>query len=80
MNATISSLIAQTQQANLPSAASISQVIPIGLDVGNGAVKLYSSMGQTCMESYVHYLPERATHANLGYVEYLSGDRADLGA
>jgi hypothetical protein len=30
------------------------------------------------LESYVLYLPERATHANAGYVEYLSGDRADL--
>jgi len=79
MNATISPLIAQTQQANLPNAASISHVMPIGLDVGNGAVKLYSSMGQTCMESYVHYLPERATHANLGYVEYLSGEQLGTG-
>ena len=78
MNATLSPLIVQIQQANLPNAASISQVMPIGLDVGNGAVKLYSSMSQTCMESYVHYLSERATHAYLGYVEYLSGDRPDL--
>ena len=37
-----------------------------------------SSMGQTLMESYVHYLSGRATHANLGYVEYLSGDCPDL--
>ena len=78
MNATISPTIAQLNQAKLPNAASINQVTPIGLDVGNGAVKLISSMGQTLMESYVHYLSERATHANLGYVEYLSGDRPDL--
>ncbi len=78
MNATISPLIAQTNQASLPNAATISQVTPIGLDVGNGAVKMTSSVGQTLMESYVHYLSERATHANLGYVEYLSGDRLDL--
>ena len=78
MNATISPTIAQLNQANLPNSGSINQVTPIGLDVGNGAVKLTSSMGQTLMESYVHYLSERATHANLGYVEYLSGDRSDL--
>ena len=78
MNATISPTISQTNQASLPNAATISQVTPIGLDVGNGAVKMTSSMGQTLMESYIHYLSERATHANLGYVEYLSGDRADL--
>ena len=79
MNATLSSTIAQTQQAYMPKAANLSQVMPIGLDVGNGAVKLYSSMSQTCMESYVHYLPERATHANLGYVEYLSGEQLGTG-
>ena len=79
MNATLSPTIAQTQQAFLPKAANLSQVMLIGLDVGNGAVKLYSSMGQTCMESYVHYLPERATHANLGYVEYLSGEQLGTG-
>jgi len=78
MNATFSPTIARSTQANLPESASVSHVMPIGLDVGNGAVKLYSSMGQTLMESYVHYLPERATHANLGYVEYLSGERTDL--
>ena len=52
--------------------------LPIGLDVGNGAVKLYSSLGETLMESYVLYLSERATHANAGYVEYLEGSRSDL--
>lgn len=56
----------------------ISQVTPIGLDVGNGAVKLYSGMGQHLLESYVFYLEERASFANQGYVEYLAGDRSDL--
>ena len=78
MNATLSPTIAQLNQANLPNAATVSQVMPIGLDVGNGAVKMTSSMSQILMESYVHYLSERATHANLGYVEYLSGDCPDL--
>ncbi len=52
--------------------------LPIGLDVGNGAVKMYSSLGETLMESYVLYLSERATHANSGYVEYIEGSRSDL--
>ncbi len=78
MNATISPQIAQSNQANLPNTASISHVTSMGLDVGNGGVKLFSSMGQTLMESYILYLSERATHANLGYVEYLTGDRSDL--
>lgn len=55
-----------------------SQFLPIGLDVGNGAVKMFSSMGETLMESYILYLNERATHANGGYVEYLDGSRSDL--
>ncbi|MCY7276248.1 MAG: hypothetical protein LH702_21550, partial [Phormidesmis sp. CAN_BIN44] len=78
MNATLSPTIAQPNPANLPNSVSISHITPIGLDVGNGAVKLSSSMGQTLMESYLLYLSERATHANLGYVEYLTGDRPDL--
>ena len=57
MNATISPTIAHPTQAKLPDSASISHVTPIGLDVGNGAIKMYSGMGQTLMESYIHYLP-----------------------
>ena len=78
MNTTAPTKISELNQPSLSSAANFSHVTPIGLDVGNGAVKMASSMGQTLMESYVHYLSERATHANLGYVEYLSGDRPDL--
>jgi hypothetical protein len=63
---------------NASSAASTRQTVAIGLDVGNGAVKLYSGLGQILQESYVLYLPERATHPNPGYVEYLEGDRPDL--
>ena len=51
---------------------------PIGLDVGNGAVKLYSAMGETLLESYVLYQSERATFTNHGYAEYICGDRSDL--
>jgi hypothetical protein len=52
--------------------------IAIGLDVGNGALKLYSGMGEILMESYVYYPRDRFTAGNVGYVEYLSGDRTDL--
>ena len=68
------SALAETSQV-MPHSANF---LPIGLDVGNGAVKLYSSLGETLMESYVLYLSERATHANAGYVEYLEGSRTDL--
>ncbi|GAQ00166.1 ParM/StbA family protein [Leptolyngbya sp. NIES-2104] len=54
------------------------QTLAIGLDVGNGAEKLYSGLGQILQESYVLYLEERATFANQGYVEYLDGNRSDL--
>jgi len=63
---------------DLSNTATANQFIPVGLDVGNGAVKLYSSLGEDIMESYVLYLSERATHANKGYVEYLDGSRSDL--
>lgn len=66
--------IGQTQ----PNSARLSQFEPVGLDVGNGAVKMVSAMGETLLESYVLYLTERATHVNHGYVEYLDGTRSDL--
>jgi hypothetical protein len=52
---------------------------PIGVDIGNGALKLVSSQGEIRIDSYVYYLNERASMAaNAGYVEYHSGDRSDL--
>jgi Actin like proteins N terminal domain len=62
----------------LATIATSNQFLPIGLDVGNGALKMVSSHGETLLESYLLYLPERASHANSGYVEYLSGSRSDL--
>ena len=70
----IDELTAATSQIAPPS----TNFLPVGLDVGNGAVKLFSSLGETLMESYVLYLSERATHSNIGYVEYLEGSRSDL--
>jgi hypothetical protein len=60
------------------SEAQSSSSIAIGLDVGNGALKLYSGMGEILMESYVYYPPDRFTTGIAGYAEYLSGDRTDL--
>lgn len=61
-----------------PNLATSSQFQPIGLDIGNGALKMYSALGETLMESYI-YMPEKpADHPGLGYVEYLQGSRADL--
>jgi hypothetical protein len=67
-----------TNSQQLPAVASSCQFEPIGLDVGNGAVKMASCMGEQLIESYVLYLSERATHVNKGYVEYLDGSRSDL--
>jgi hypothetical protein len=49
------------------------------VDIGNGPSNLVSNQGETRIDSYVHYLSERASMGvNSGYVEYFSGDRADL--
>ncbi len=61
-----------------PAEVQSSPPIAIGLDVGNGALKLYSGMGEILMESYVYYPRDRFTAGNIGYVEYQSGDRPDL--
>ena len=58
--------------------ASNDQSLPIGFDIGNGASKLYCGLGMVLQESYLLYLPEPATFANQGYVEYIEGDRSDL--
>ena len=52
---------------------------PLGLDVGNGALKLVSSLGEYRLDSYVTYLTERLSMGqSAGYVEYIEGDRNDL--
>lgn len=71
-----------TAAAILPNVATSGKSViatPIGVDVGNGALKLVSSEGEKRIDSYIHYLSERASMAvNSGYVEYHDGDRADL--
>jgi hypothetical protein len=52
--------------------------VAVGLDVGNGGVKVVASSGQILIESYLYYPSERFTANNLGYCEYVSGDRSDL--
>ena len=52
---------------------------PVGLDIGNGALKLVTGLGEWRMDSYVTYLGERLSMGlTQGYVEYLDGDRNDL--
>jgi len=52
---------------------------PMGVDIGNGSLKLVTGLGEIQLDSYVYYLGERASMAaNSGYVEYHGGDRADL--
>lgn len=55
-----------------------SQLQPMGVDIGNGQLKLVSGLSETLTESYVCYLPSKAVDTVKGYVEYHSGDRADL--
>ncbi|MBD2019184.1 hypothetical protein H6F43_03170 [Leptolyngbya sp. FACHB-36] len=68
--------------ATLPDTASngkLASATPIGVDVGNGALKLVTGNGEIRLDSYVHYLSEQASMAiDSGYVEYHAGDRADL--
>jgi hypothetical protein len=70
--------IAGTDCQSLPVSANLCQFLPVGLDIGNGALKMATSLGQELIESYVLFLAERATHPQDGYVEYLEGSRADL--
>lgn len=67
-----------TMTAQTASLTAATQFTPIGLDVGNGAVKIFSALGKSITESYILYLNERATHNNAGYVEYIEGSRSDL--
>jgi len=69
---------AGTISQNQPDSATPRHYTPIGLDVGNGAIKLYSGMGEVLLESYTLYQSERATYSNQGYAEYIDGDRKDL--
>jgi len=68
--------------ATLPDAAKSGKsdsASPMGVDIGNGSLKLVTGLGETRIDSYVHYLAEQASMAaNSGYVEYHSGDRAEL--
>jgi hypothetical protein len=64
---------------NVASSGKSASIIPIGVDIGNGSLKLVSHQGETRIDSYLHYLSERASMSvHSGYVEYHSGDRSDL--
>ena len=52
---------------------------PLGVDIGNGALKLVSGPGEFRLDSYICYLKNRLGMGNnFGYVEYLDGSREDL--
>ncbi|HEY9879613.1 MAG TPA: ParM/StbA family protein [Leptolyngbyaceae cyanobacterium] len=52
---------------------------PIGLDIGNGALKLVAGIGEYRLDSYICYLPEKLSLGiSPGYVEYIEGTRNDL--
>lgn len=52
---------------------------PMGLDIGNGALKLVAGIGEYRLDSYVCYLPEKLSLGiSPGYVEYIEGTRNDL--
>jgi hypothetical protein len=74
-NTTLSTPVALVE-STYSSQLGLSQ--PMGCDIGNGAIKLTSSLGETRTESYIYYLSERAGNAGKGYVEYLEGDRTEL--
>jgi len=67
------------QVTTLSTSARPRDEAPMGVDIGNGSLKLVTGMGETRIDSYIHYLPERASMTtNSGYVEYQGGDRTDL--
>ena len=65
--------------AKVPALAAHAKTSPMGIDVGNGILKIVSAAGEFRMDSYICYLRNRLSMAvNSGYVEYLEGDRKDL--
>ena len=69
-----------TKASGAATSASSSQVSqPMGLDIGNGALKVVTGLGEHRLESYVTYLDSRLSMGQTqGYVEYIQGDRDDL--
>lgn len=68
---------------NLPVSATFAKSSqhcqPVGVDIGNGALKFVSGHGESRLDSYVTYLTERLSMGQTaGYVEYVQGDRSDL--
>ncbi|MBE9065145.1 hypothetical protein IQ260_00565 [Leptolyngbya cf. ectocarpi LEGE 11479] len=64
---------------SVTSAKSGQNCQPVGVDIGNGALKLVSGLGEYRLDSYVTYLTERLSLGQTkGYVEYVEGDRSDL--
>lgn len=72
---------ASSTQLHSPATVGYDSLLqPMGVDIGNGQLKLCSPLAETLTESYVCWLPEKAIDTVKGYVEYHEGDRADLKA
>ncbi|NET39249.1 MAG: hypothetical protein F6K19_45970 [Cyanothece sp. SIO1E1] len=73
-------LTKQTETDLFATSAKTSQPSqPVGVDIGNGALKLVSGLGEFRLDSYICYLAERPSMGDtLGFVEYLEGTRNDL--
>jgi Actin like proteins N terminal domain len=78
MTKNLSVVVAQAESLEESIAVQTSSTIAVGLDVGNGGVKLYSGVGEILTESYLSFPRDRYSSVVSGYVEYLSGDRPDL--
>jgi hypothetical protein len=68
----------ETQSNSVVHSTSMNPVQPTGVDIGNGAIKLVTSSGETRSLSYVYYHQDRDLCSGKGGVEYLEGDRQDL--
>ncbi|NEQ29837.1 MAG: hypothetical protein F6K04_02350 [Leptolyngbya sp. SIO4C5] len=72
-------LTEKTKAPNAAKSANSDTAHPMGVDIGNGALKLITGMGEYRLDSYICYLAERLSLGQTkGYVEYLEGDRAEL--
>lgn len=69
----------KTDVTNPSKQGTSAALIAVGVDVGNGALKLVTAHGEKRLDSYVFYLSTRESMASdTGYVEYHGGSRSDL--
>lgn len=63
---------------SLTDSAKDCQKLALSLDIGNGAVKMFSAMGETLVESYIQYVNPKDFPDFSYCVTYKSGPRSDL--